>query len=80
MLDTTQQIGLVVINLVIGITNDRSLASAANPEGYRPSMLIFSTIALLAVVCAIMLRQVEGGPRGHGLETITVTRGCSQTV
>jgi MFS family permease len=71
MLDTIQQIGLVVINLMIGATNDRSLASAANPAGYRPSMLIFSTIALLAVVFAIMLRRVETGPHGHGLETIT---------
>ena len=74
MLDTIQQIGLVAINLLIGWSNDHWLASAANPAGYRPSMLIFTAIALLAVTCAVLLRRAETGPHAHGLETITASR------
>jgi MFS family permease len=71
MLDTIQQIGLVGINLLIGWSNDHWLASAANPGGYHASLWIFTAIAGLAVVCAMLLRHVETGPRAHGLETIT---------
>ena len=74
MLDTVQQIGLVIINLGIGFTNDRWLASATNPAGYRASMWVFTGIAVLAVLCAVALWRVETGPRAHGLETIT-TKG-----
>ncbi len=71
MLDTIQQAGLVGINLLIGWSNDHWLASAANPGGYHASLWIFTAIAGLAVVCAMLLRRVETGPRAHGLETIT---------
>jgi MFS family permease len=71
MLDTTQQIGLVGINLLIGWSNDHWLASAANPGGYHASLWIFTAIAGLAVVCAMLLRRVETGPHAHGLETMT---------
>jgi MFS family permease len=74
MLDTIQQIGLVGVNLLIGWSNDHWLASATNPAGYRPSLLIFTVIALLAVTCAILLRRAETGPDAHGLETITASR------
>jgi MFS family permease len=74
MLDTVQQIGLFGINLLIGWSNDHWLASAVNPAGYRPSMWIFTTIAMLAVTCAFLLWRVETGPRAHGLETITTAR------
>jgi MFS family permease len=71
MLDTVQQVGLVAINLLIGAANDRWLASAANPAGYHASMLMFTAIAVLAVVCAFALWRVETGTHAHGLETIT---------
>lgn len=71
MLDTIQQIGLVVINLLIGWSNDHWLASATNAAGYHASMWIFTTIAVLAVLCALALWRVETGPHAHGLETIT---------
>jgi MFS family permease len=74
MLDTIQQIGLVIINLGIGWTNDRRLASATNPAGYHASMWVFTGIAVLAVLCAVALWRVETGPRAHGLETITTKR------
>ena len=71
MLDTIQQVGLVAVNLLIGWSNDHWLASAANPGGYHASLWIFTVIAGLAVICAMLLRRVETGPRAHGLETIT---------
>jgi predicted MFS family arabinose efflux permease len=71
MLDTIQQVGLVVINLGIGAANDRWLASAAHPEGYHASMWMFTGIAVLAVLCAFGLWRVETGPEAHGLETVT---------
>jgi MFS family permease len=74
MLDTIQQIGLVVINLLIGWTNDHWLASAANAAGYRASMWVFTMIAVLAVLCSLALWRVESGPHRHGLETITTRR------
>ena len=74
MLDSVQQLGLVIINLLIGWTNDRWLASAANAAGYRPGLCIFTGIALLAVVVAYMLWRNETGQSSHGLETITIER------
>ena len=74
MLDSVQQLGLVILNLLIGWINDRWLASAANPGGYGASILTFTGIAVLAVIIAYVLWRVESGPGSHGLETITVER------
>jgi MFS family permease len=71
VMDAVQQLGLVGVNLLIGGANDHSLASAANPAGYRTGMWIFSALAIAAVLSAFLLRKVETGPRAHGLETIT---------
>jgi MFS family permease len=72
MLDSVQQFGLVIINLLIGWINDRWLASAANPAGYGPGLCAFTGMAVLAVCIAYMLWRVEKGPSSHGLETITI--------
>jgi MFS family permease len=74
VVDAIQQIGLVLVNLLIGWSNDRWLASAANPAGYHPGMWMFTTLAVLGVLFAFVLRRVETGPRAHGLETITAQR------
>ena len=66
-----QNIGLAGFNLLVGWANDHSAASAANPEGYRMGMWIFSILGFLGVLFAFLLRQRETGPHGHGLETIT---------
>src|ERR1022692_519309 len=66
-----QNIGLAGFNLLIGWANDHSHASAANPDGYRMGMWIFSILGFLGVLFAFLLRQRELGPHGHGLETIT---------
>ena len=71
MLDSVQQLGLVVINLLIGWANDHWLASATHGAGYHAGMLMFTAIALLAVLCAFALWRVETGASSHGLETIT---------
>jgi MFS family permease len=77
MLDSVQQLGLVIINLLIGWTNDRWLASAVNPGGYGAGLLTFTGIAVLAVCIAYVLWRVEKGPSSHGLETITIERRLS---
>jgi len=66
-----QNIGLAGFNLLVGWANDHGHASAQNPAGYRLGMWIFSILGFLAVLFALLLRQREGGPHGHGLETIT---------
>jgi MFS family permease len=70
LMDSVQQLGLVVFNLLIGWSNDHWAASAANPEGYRPGMWIFSTVVFASVLFAAWLRRVETGQDAHGLETI----------
>src|SRR6185437_6786805 len=50
MLDSVQQLGLVVINLLIGWANDHWLASATNAAGYHAGLLMFTAIAVLAVL------------------------------
>jgi MFS family permease len=74
VVDVVQQVGLVGANLLIGWTNDRWLADAANPAGYRSSMWIFTAFAIVAAFAAIVLRWVETGPHAHGLETLTARR------
>lgn len=74
MLDSVQQLGLVIINLLIGRANDHWHASATNAAGYHAGLLTFTGIAVLAVVIAYALWRVETGPFAHGLETITVER------
>ncbi len=66
-----QNIGMAGFNLMIGWANDHGHASAANPNGYRMGMWIFSILGLAGMLFAFLLRQREMGPHGHGLETIT---------
>jgi MFS family permease len=71
VLDSVQQLGLVIINLLIGWANDHWLASAENAAGYQAGLLMFTAIAVLAFLIAYALWRVETGPTAHGLETIT---------
>ena len=71
MLDSVQQLGLVIVNVWIGWANDHWLASATNAAGYHAGMLMFTGIALLSVLCAFALWRAETGPHAHGLETIS---------
>jgi len=71
-----QQMGFFALNLVIGMANDFSQASAENPGGYALGMWIFSVLGFLGLFFAIMLRRSEAGPGGHGLETIRAGGGA----
>jgi MFS family permease len=65
-----QNIGLTVFNLAGGMLNDWGGAGAANPDGYRPMLWMFTTLSVSALVFSALLRRRETGPHGHGLETI----------
>lgn len=70
-----QQIGLAGFNWMIGYANDYSNASAANPEGYRLGMWIFSILGFLGLFFAFMLKRSDDKHGGH-LES---PRGISET-
>jgi Na+/melibiose symporter-like transporter len=72
LMTLVQQVGVMAMNWAIGAANDASGASAANPGGYGPGMWLFSTLGVLGVVFALLLRRAETGPHAHGLETITI--------
>ncbi len=63
-----QQIGMMIFPILVGAANDFAGASAANPQGYRPGMWIFSILGILGFIFAFLLRKSETGPGGHGLE------------
>jgi MFS family permease len=54
-----QQIGLAGFNWMIGFANDYSNASAANPQGYRPGMWIFSFLGFFGLFFAFMLQRAD---------------------
>ena len=66
-----QNIGFGGFNLLIGWANTHSHAGPENPSGYDLGMWIFSILGFLGFTTALLLRQRELGPHGHGLETIT---------
>jgi MFS family permease len=63
-----QNIGLFGFNIVIGLSNDVSKASAENPGGYHLGMWIFSALGFFGLLFAFLLRKSEMGPGSHGLE------------
>jgi len=66
-----QNIGMASLNWIAGRANDLSHAGPKNPAGYHAMLQIFTALAVLGVIFAILLHRRETGPRGHGLETIT---------
>jgi MFS family permease len=67
-----QNVGLAGFNYLLGWANDFGGASAAHPEGYHLGLWILSTLGVLGFLLAWWLRREELGPRGHGLETLTI--------
>ncbi len=67
-----EQIGFLVLNLLIGKANDYRHAGLEHPDGYRLGLLIFSFISVGGFIFATLLRIRETGPNNNGLETITV--------
>jgi len=72
-----QQIGFFIMNLLIGKANDYSGAGLQNPGGYALGLWIFSILGFIGMTLAILLRNRETGPHGHGLETITTAKKAS---
>src|SRR4030095_16148057 len=73
-----QNIGMTVSNLGAGMLNDRNGASASNPAGYHPMLMMFLIMSLFGFLFAGALRVREKGPQGHGLETIRASGLCPQ--
>lgn len=63
-----QQVGVALFNYMIGVANDYSNASAANPQGYELGMWLFSVLGIIGFIFAYLLRKEETGPNNHGLE------------
>lgn len=72
LMTLVQQVGVAGMNWLIGYTNDRAGASAANPGGYAPGMWIFSVLGFLALAFAFLLWRADKGPNGHGLDKVKI--------
>jgi MFS family permease len=55
-----QNAGIAAANLLAGSLNDGAGASAANPAGYQPMMLLFGVASTLGFVFALLLWLVAG--------------------
>jgi MFS family permease len=55
-----QNAGIAAANLLAGSLNDSAGASAANPAGYQPMMLLFGAASTLGFVFALLLWLVAG--------------------
>lgn len=68
LMTMVQNIGMMLANLAAGALNDANGASATNPAGYTPMLVLFVGLALFGFVFSLALRVREQGPHGHGLE------------
>jgi MFS family permease len=50
-----QNLGLTIVNPLVGSLNDASEASARNPGGYTPMLWFFGLLSLAAFVCTMLL-------------------------
>ena len=66
-----QQIGMAALPQLIGWSKDFAHAGAGNVQGYTLMMWILSTLGIIGLIFAVLLRLRETGPQRHGLETIT---------
>lgn len=72
-----QNIGMASFNWILGWANDHSAAGPANPAGYNLMLQILTSLGVVSMIFAILLRRRETGPRGHGLETITTASSAA---
>jgi MFS family permease len=70
LMTMVQNFGMAGMNWVLGAANDAGHASAKNPGGYLLMLWILTGMGVVGFVFALLLRQREVGPHGHGLETI----------
>jgi MFS family permease len=50
-----QNLGLTIVNPLVGSINDLSHASATNPAGYTPMLWFFGLLSLAALACTMLL-------------------------
>jgi len=77
LMGLVQQVGFAFFNDAVGRANDLCHAGPDNFHGYALGMWMFSILGFLALFFALLLRQRETGPNGHGLETITTATGVA---
>jgi MFS family permease len=70
LMTTLQNAGLFGANLIAGFLNDRSGASAANPDGYAPMLWFFTLLSLAAFLVTLALWT-----RDHGSAVRPATAG-----
>lgn len=75
LMQMVQSFGLVGFNCMVGWANDACGAGEAHPEGYRLGMWLFTATVAAGLAIALVLRNRERGPRGHGLESPSGRRG-----
>jgi len=73
LMTMVQNAGMASMNWILGRANDAAGASATNPAGYLPMLKILTTLGFIGLFLALLLRQRETSPHGHGLETITAS-------
>ena len=54
--------------MIAGKLNDVYGASADNPAGYTPMLIMFAILATSALLFSVALWRRESGPDGHGME------------
>jgi MFS family permease len=54
-----QQVGWAIVAWAVGHLNDASGAGATNPAGYAPGMWVFTSLALVGLLFAVLLRKQE---------------------
>ena len=64
-----QQVGWAGMSWGMGLVKDASHASAQNPAGWTPVMLMLAGLATVGFVFSFLLWKSEHGPKAHGLET-----------
>ncbi|TXK59838.1 MFS transporter [Alkalisalibacterium limincola] len=72
-----QQLGWAVVPPIVGLLNDRFLASPENPGGYAPGMWFYTGLAATGLYFSYRLWRTERGPGSHGLDSIT-TRSTAE--
>lgn len=54
-----QQIGWAFIAWLVGFLNDTNAASATNPAGYNPGMLVFASLGLYGFIFSYLLKRSD---------------------
>lgn len=69
LMTMVQNVGLTAVISLVGWANTRSGAGLTNPGGYELAVWIFTALAVVGLMFAVLLRRAETGPHARGLET-----------